>query len=73
MNRCWRVLRTALALAGAAAGARATAAGGDRWLEPPGLFPEGAPAARVAAAEAEGFAGAAVKGRLRVTWHPPAP
>lgn len=45
----------------------------DRWLLPPGVFPEGAPAARLTTNQAAGLAGAAAGGRLRVTWPPPAP
>ncbi|MFN0067989.1 MAG: hypothetical protein ACKVYV_10170 [Limisphaerales bacterium] len=45
----------------------------DRWLHPPGIFPEGTPAARLTTNEAAGLSGTAAQGRLRVTWPPPAP
>lgn len=67
MSRLRRAVRAAFVLAATGA------AGADRWLEPPGTFPDGAPATRVTPADAAGFAGAAVDGRLRVRWTAPAP
>lgn len=66
-----RLGRVAAMLAAVSAALRADEA--DQWLEPPGVYPRDAPAAELSTHPAANLSGAALDGRLRVTWPPPAP